>query len=136
MTLERTDPDRVKARLAEMERIEEEIYQASTQIVAATLEASCVPPNLEEPPPEWVEKYGLEGAKMRLIVAKHAWLPKNQAPMFMHTAQDMSIGIQRIRALRAGTALALKELNVKIALPAPTSAEHPGPVEYETREIE
>lgn len=128
-------PDLIQKRLERMEAVEDEIFQASSQIVAATLAGAEIDPSQPEPPASWVATYGPEGAKQRHKVAVHSWLPKSQAPMFMHMAQHITLGVARMRALRAGE-ISIRELNVKIALPAPTSAEHPGPVQYEVREIE
>jgi ribosomal protein L6P/L9E len=43
-------------------------------------------------------------------------------------------GISRTRSYRMK--ITQNNINVKLALPAPTTAEHPGPVTYEVRDLE
>ncbi len=93
-----------------------------------------VKPTDENPPESWVERFGLEGAMMRFKVAKDSHLPKAAAPIALHSSLHLVVGIAKARgqSVRVGTL----ELNARISLPAPTTAEHPGPVVYEVRDLD
>ena len=125
------------ARTLRMERmlaIEDEILEHSLGIVRGMLSAAEIRPSDENPPEEWVQRLGKEAAEQQLAVARECWLPASKMPGFVVHSTHLVVGIAKARGqkihLRAG------ELNVKISLPAPTTAEHPGEVVYETREIE
>ncbi len=123
------------SRLTRMLDIEDEVYQQASGILRAALDFCHVRPDQQEPPPEWVEQYGLEAAKQRLEVAKQGWAPKSLSASGVDLAKSMVIGISRARrhtALNAGP----REVNAKIALPAPTSAGMPGAPEYPSKEVE
>lgn len=123
------------ARLARMIQVEDEVFQTSAQILAATLDACHVEPNQAEPPAEWVAQYGEQAAQRRLAVAKAGWMPRSLAPNFITVAGQIYTAISRARshqALGGGP----REVNAKIALPAPTSASMPGAPEYPSKEVE
>ena len=123
------------SRLSRMLDIEDEVYQQASGILRAALDFCHVRPDQQEPPPEWVEQYGPEAAKQRLEVAKQGWAPKSLSASGVDLAKSMVIGISRARrhtALNAGP----REVNAKIALPAPTSAGMPGAPEYPSKEVE
>lgn len=123
------------SRLARMLEIEDEVFQQATGILRAALDFCHVSPNQAEPPPEWVAEYGLEAAKRRLEVAKQGWAPKSLSASGIDLAKSMVIGISRARrhsAMSAGP----REVNAKIALPAPTAAGMPGAPEYPSKEVE
>ncbi len=124
-----------QARLARMVEIEDEIYQTAAGILHATLDFCQVAPDQQEPPAEWVARLGLEAAKQRLAVAKAGWMPPSLAPSGPKYAAQLVAGISRMRrheAMGGGP----REVNAKIALPAPTSAGMPGAPEYPSKEIE
>lgn len=128
-------PEEKAARLTRMLDIEDEVYQQASGILRAALDFCHVRPDQTEPPPEWVEQYGLEAAKQRLEVAKQGWAPKSLSASGVDLAKAMVIGISRARrhtALNSGP----REVNAKIALPAPTSAGMPGAPEYPSKEVE
>lgn len=130
------DPEEKARRFSRMMEIEDEVYQQSAAIVAATLDFCLIAPDQQEPPPEWVERFGLEAAKQRLAVAKAGWMPASVAPAGTKLAQQTMQGIARARRhqmLAAGTP---REVNAKIALPAPTAASMPGAPEYPSKEVE
>jgi len=129
------DEKQKELRLARIEELENEIYERAAGVVNAYLSFAEVRHDQEEPPPAWVEEYGLEAARQRLIIAKAGWLPASIAPAGAKLAAQVQVGITRGRAIR-GAKLTQNNLNVRIALPAPTSNEHPGPVVYEVRDLE
>jgi hypothetical protein len=132
---EHRDPDAVAARMERISEIEDEVFQTSAAVVQATLDFHLVRPDQQEPPPEWVEEYGLEAALQRLAVAKAGWMPNSQAPAAVGLASRIVTGIARAR--RTGIqALGPREINVKLTLPVPTSAAQPGAPVYPTKEIE
>lgn len=123
------------ARLARMMEIEDEVFQAAAGILKASLDFYQVTPDQTEPPPEWVEQFGLDAAKKRLAVAKAGWLPPSLAPASVKLATQVYAGSTRARrhqALNAGP----REVNAKIALPAPTSAGMPGAPAYPEKVVE
>ena len=123
-------------RLERMLDIEDRIYTRASGIIEAALSFHEVTPNQEEAPPDWVEQYGPEGARQRLEVAKAGWLPQAHAPNAVKLAASLVTGISRSRAYGSRVRAAQQPLNVVISLPAPTSAEHPGPAELPERDIE
>jgi hypothetical protein len=130
------DPEQKAARLARMLDIEDEVYQQASGILRAALDFCHVAPGQTEPPPEWVEQYGLEAAKRRLEVAKQGWAPQSLSASGVQLAKAMVIGISRARRHSAANAIGPREVNAKIALPAPTSAGMPGAPEYPSKEVE
>lgn len=123
------------SRLTRMLEIEDEVYQQASGILRAALDFCHIDPAQPDPPPEWVEQYGLEAAKQRLNVAKQGWEPKSTSACGIDLAKSMVIGISRARrhtALQGGP----REVNAKIALPAPTSAGMPGAPVYPSKEVE
>lgn len=123
------------ARLARMVEIEDEVFQTAAAIVQATLDFCHVAPDQAEPPPEWVERLGYAAAKQRLSVAKAGWMPRSVAPAGAQLAAQVVTGIARARRQSAQLG-GPREINAKIALPAPTSAGMPGAPEYPTKEVE
>lgn len=132
---DRDDPERQKARLQRMLDIEDEVYQTAAGVLKANLDFYQVDPTQAEPPAEWVELYGPEAAKQRLAVARAGWMPESLAPSAVKRAERVVIGIGRARRHMAQQ-LGPSEINVKLELPAPTSAAQPGAPEYPVLEIE
>jgi hypothetical protein len=124
------------SRLARMLELEDEVYQQASGILRAALDFCHVRPDQAEPPAEWVEQYGLDAAKQRLEVAKQGWAPKSLSASGIDLAKSMVIGISRARRHTAANAGLPREVNAKIALPAPTSAGMPGAPEYPSKEVE
>lgn len=123
------------ARLARMIEIEDEVFQTAAGIVQANLDFYQVRPDQQEPPPEWVARYGEAAAKQRLEIAKAGWLPNSQAASAVGLAARVVTAISRTRrhmAMNAGP----REVNAKIALPAPTAAGMPGAPVYPSKEVE
>ena len=131
---ELADEKQKEMRLARIEELENEIFERASGVVNAALAFHEVSPTQTEPPESWVEQYGQEGACQRLAVAKSQWLPASVAPNGTKLAVACMIGISRSRQYKVK--LTQNNLNVKIALPAPTTAAHPGPVVYEVRDLE
>lgn len=125
---------RREERLARMLETEDRLLQTAEQIVEAHLDFAQIMPGQTEPPPEWITIYGEEGAKKRLEVAKTGWLPKKDMPSGVDLAQKYSIGTKKARGHRAS--IRAGQLNVKIQLPAPTSAEHPAGEAYPEIDLE
>jgi hypothetical protein len=130
----RKSEEQIELRRARLEEFEERIFVAAAQIVEAQLAFSEVAPNQEHPPAAWVEEYGEEGAKQRLLVAKSGWLPKSHAPAAADLAARVTVGIARAR--RHQLNVRNQQINVTMALPAPTSAEHSGETAYPRKRIE
>lgn len=122
------------ARLARMLEIEDEVFQTAAGILEATLDACHVNPEQLDPPPDWVERYGAEAARRRLSVAKAGWAPRSLAPNFISVAGQIYTGIARARRQQPNQGT--REINAKIALPAPTAAGMPGAPVYPTKEVE
>lgn len=120
------DPVKKEQRLARIEELEDRVFDRAAGVLEAALSFHEVTPHQTEPPAQWVEEYGEEGARQRLEVAKASWLPQSLAPNGTKLASLVYTGIQRARGHKA--AFHAKVVNVKIALPAPTSSAHPNPV--------
>ena len=132
---ELADENLKQARMARIEELENQVFEHAGGILGAALSFSEVFPNQTEPPPDWVERYGRQGALQRLEVAKSGWLPASMAPNALKLAAQLWTGVVKGRGYRQGK-LVQNNINVKIGLPAPTTREHPGPITYETRDIE
>lgn len=124
LTQERKSEEQIALRRQRLEEFEDRIFLAAAQIVEAQLAFSEIAPNQETPPPAWVTEYGQEGAEQRLRMAKSGWLPKSLAPAAADLAARVTVGIARAR--RHTTNVRNQQINVTMALPAPTSADHPG----------
>lgn len=127
------DPTKREERLARIAEIEDRIYQRASGVLEAVLSFHEVSPNQQEPPEQWVEEYGLEGARQRLAVAKSGWLPPSHAPTAPKLALQFVAGVRRAQGK---VNIGKQEINVKLNLPAPTSAKYQVTEAYETREIE
>ena len=109
-----------------MLEVEDEILQASMCIVQALLAFTEVlprdpaNPERQNPPEEWIEKYGLEAAQQRLLLAERGWDPAAKEPAGSVAARHLVIGIAKARGQK-GT-VRTPEVNVRISLPAPKSA--------------
>jgi hypothetical protein len=128
------DEKQKELRLARLEELEHEVTERAAGIVNAYCAFAEVDKDQAEPPEAWIAEFGLEAARQRLKVAKAGWLPANLAPAGAKLAAQVWIGSIRGRGYRMK--VTQNNLNVRIALPAPTSAEHPGPVVYEVRDLE
>lgn len=131
---EHRDPDAIAARQSKIAALEDEVFQSSVGVVQAMLDFHLVTPNQQDPPPEWVEQWGEQAARQRLAVAKSGWMPNSVKPSGADVAVRIVTGIARARGNRQVTGPA--EINVKLSLPAPTSATQPGAPVYPTKEIE
>jgi hypothetical protein len=123
-----------ETRLARIEELENELMEKASSVLSDYLSFREIRHDQAEPPPEWVEELGRDEAERKLNIAKAAWLPASLAPAGATLAARMVAGISRGRNYRVK--MTQNNLNVKIALPAPTSSVHPGPVTYEVRDLE
>lgn len=122
--------------MARIMDLEDQIFARAAAVVDAFLSFHEVRPGQEEPPPEWIRRYGEEGARQRLEVAKAGWMPTSLAPAAARLSPHVMAGISRGRKYNAQ--IKAEQLNVQvISLPAPTSAASPNaPKPYPVREIE
>jgi hypothetical protein len=123
-------------RLERIAEIEDKVFDISTQVVLAHLAFTEVDPLQEDPPPEWVEQFGEVAARRRMIVAKSGYLPASQMPSAVKLAAMVRTSISRAYSQQHRGVGALNQVNVKIALPAPTSVEHPGEEVYPVLELD
>lgn len=128
------DESAKEKRMARIEELENEVMEEATQVLLAFLAFHEVTPNQTEPPAEWIERFGRDAALKRLALAKTGWLPTSVAPAAVTIAAKAHTGISRGR--KHNLRVTQNTLNVKIALPAPTSRDNPGPTVYEVRELE
>lgn len=127
-------PEKKAERLARIEELEQEVFERAAGVVTEILAFREVKHDQKQPPPEWIEQFGEDDARKKLEIAKAGWLPQSIAPAGFKYAVQVMAGISRARQYKVK--LTQNNLNVKIALPAPTSAAHPGPVTYEVRDLE
>lgn len=129
------DDQKREERRARIEDLEYRVYEQASQVVQAALSFHEVTPTQTEPPPQWVADFGYDAARQRLEVAKTGWLPRSLAPNALGIAVSCTIGIRRgqqhNQRLAGGT-----NVNVRIALPAPTSREFPGEVTYPVKDLD
>lgn len=121
-------------RLARIEALEDEIFERAVGVVNAALSFAEISPTQTEPPEAWIAELGYEAAKQKLEIAKLGHLPQSLAPNGFKLAAQVATGIARGRGYRAK--ITQNNLNVKISLPPPTTVAHPGPITYETRELD
>jgi len=122
-------------RLARIAEIEDRVFDIATGVIEANLAFFEVSHDQQDPPTDWVEKYGETAARQRLAVAKAGWMPANQAPSAIKLAAMVRTSISRAYGHQTGRGQ-LNQINVKIALPAPTSQEHPGAEVYDVIDID
>ena len=135
LALELRDEAAKESRLSRIVEIEDRIYDRASGVVEAALSFHEVSADQAEPPPDWIERYGLDGAKQRLEVAKSGWMPHSVAPAGVKLAAQVMAGIARGRGHRVK--LTQNNVNVKISLPPPTSSAHPSTVSaYPEKDIE
>jgi hypothetical protein len=123
-------------RLERIAEIEDKVFDISNQVVLAHLAFTEVEPDQQEPPEEWVQQFGYVAAKRRLIVAKAGYLRASEMPSAVKLAVMVRTSISRAYSQQHRGAGAMNQVNVKIALPAPTSVEHPGEEVYEIRDLD
>lgn len=128
------DPARREERLARIEQMENQVFEKAADVVNGLLSFRDIAHDQQEPPEAWVLEYGPEEAKKMLALAKAGWLPQSLMPAGAMIALRAMTGIARSRGYKVK--VTQNNLNVKISLPAPTTADHPGPVTYEVRELE
>lgn len=131
------DPKRKEDRLARIVELEDRVFETAMGVIEATLAFHEVTFDQKDPPPEWIERFGEEGARRRLNVAKAGWLPASHAPAAVKYSLQAAAGIGRMRGNRVQ--VNANSVNVKIqqiVLPAPTSAAHEPPGIYAEKEIE
>lgn len=131
---ELVSPKKKEERLARIEELENQVFEQAAGVVNQILAFREVKHDQKHPPPEWIEAFGEEEARKRLEIAKAGWLPQSISPAGFKYAVQVMAGISRARQYKVK--LTQNNLNVKIALPAPTSAAHPGPVTYPVRDLE
>lgn len=127
--------NRRQRHLEDIAEAEDRVHMTAVGILEATLDFHLVEPDQVIPPEDWVEQYGEKVAIQRLRVARAGWMPAGKAPIALRIAPAVVVGIAKARGQQAASRQPI-EVNARIALPAPTSAEHPGPVEYPTKEID
>lgn len=128
------DPAQKEQRLARIEQLEDDVFEQAVSIVQQVLSFGEVAHDQTDPPEAWIEQYGEEEARKRLQLAKAGWLPVSSSPAAFKFALQAMGGIAKGRAWRVK--VTQNNLNVKIALPAPTSTAHPGPITYEVRDLD
>lgn len=128
------DPAMKEARLARIEELEQELFERACGIVGAAMQFAEVDPAQEVPPQQWIDELGEEAAMQKLRVAKLGYCPQSHAPTAFTIATRFIAGTMKGRANRLK--ITQNNLNVKMTLPVPTTAEHPGPATYEVRELE
>ena len=124
-----------EARMERIAEIEDKVFDISTQVVMAHLAFTEVDFDQQDPPEEWVQQFGEKAARRRMVVAKAGYLPASQMPSAVKLAQMVRQSISRAYSQQHRGAT-LNQVNVKIALPAPTSQEHPGAETYEVLDLD
>lgn len=130
--------DRRASLLQKIQDVEDSVLVSACHIVEAHLSFHEVSPYEENPPEEWVEQYGVKAAELRLKVAKTGHLPVKDLPSGVVTAQRVMLGMAKARGqapavlINQGGALPVRTM----ALPSPATKQHPGPEQYESREVE
>ncbi len=123
------------ARMERISEIEDKVFDVSAQVIMAHLAFTEVDHDQEHPPEEWVQQFGEVAARRRMIVAKAGYLPASQMPSAVKLSQMVWQAISRANSHRQRGQV-MNQVNVKIALPAPTSQEHPGETVYEVKDLD
>lgn len=121
-----TKAESAAAEQRRLQRVENDIYDKSMDIVDMALGFADVPPQVGDeapvPPKAWIEEYGKDEAERRFRVAKWALLPANQAPVGLRLAQTTALGIIKARESRKAPPI----INVQMMqMPAPTNYQLP-----------
>lgn len=97
--------------------IENRVLDKAMNIVEATLDFREVDPAVEEPPPEWFEKYG-DQAIQRYRLARAGWMKPSEAPVGMKVAYNVLVGVVKARATeKAPPKLNIQLVQMQVNLP-------------------
>jgi hypothetical protein len=69
-----------KRKESQLERIDDNMLYGSLGILDGVLDFSDIDPESEEPPKEWIDKFGATDAWKRFRLAKVGWLPNRSLP--------------------------------------------------------
>lgn len=105
-----------------LRRIEDELLEESLEVVQGVVRFAHLPPDLEEPPEDWVEAHGREKAERLFRLAGYGLMKSSDAPVGIKTAKDIATGILKARATEK---MGPRELNVAfVNIPAPQLPEY------------
>lgn len=94
-----------------MQDAEDEVYLQALTVAHGVTLFTEVNPLDEEPPDEWVEKWGVERAQKLFEAAKYGHYTRKEAPIGVQMAVDMAKSERRARSnIEAGP----KTLNVSV----------------------
>lgn len=120
-------PIRAVSQHARLERIQDDLLERSLAVVDGSVSFADIEPGALEPPPEWIEQYGHEGAMRRLRVARASWMNAKEAPVGIKVAAQVAVGILRAKAQEKSGPKTLNIAVVQMTAPLP---------QFEEREIE
>jgi hypothetical protein len=102
-----------------LQAVEEEILVESLSIVENALSFQDIEPGTQTPPPDWVERLGVEGAQKRLRMANAAWMSNKDAPMGLQLARATAVGIIKARSSEKQGNRTLNVVQINMPAPAP-----------------
>jgi len=114
--------------------ISEQIFAKHLDIVDAVADFAEVDSTMRGPSDEWIEMYGLEGAKKRFRVAQAAWMSAADAPVALKIAPSVVNSMIKAKATEKGAKPQM--LVALVHMPAPTIARAVEDEPYEIIEVE
>lgn len=103
--------------------VEDEIHRESASVLRDALAFVEIDPAWEEPPQEWLEKYGQLEAEKRFRAAKYALMNAKEAPVGLKLAKDTFVGMAKARATEKGGPKTLNMTFVQMTRPLPVYKE-------------
>lgn len=79
-----------KAALRRLAEVEHAVQQNSFDVVDAVVSFAEINPEQEEPPQNWIEKYGYLKALHRFRIAKAGWMSAKDAPVAIKVAASIA----------------------------------------------
>lgn len=99
--------------------IEDNMLESALSVVDGVLAFAEVQPDDEEPPEEWNGRFGEEGARRRLKLAKEGWKSAKEAAVAIKVATGVVAAITRARASEKGGPKVLNFQFVQMSAPLP-----------------
>jgi hypothetical protein len=89
----------LKEGILDLEQLEEQLYRQSLGVCDSLMRfAEVDPAGPQEPPQIWVDEMGQERAQMAHKIAQAGWMSQKDAPMALHVAPKLALGICAVRA--------------------------------------
>lgn len=94
-------PDDPPGGEALVETVTDQLFQETTTILQSALAFADIEPGATEPPQEWIDRFGEDGALKRFRIAQYAQLTHKDAPIGLEIATKVAVGITKAKLDRS-----------------------------------